>query len=281
MKLKFDIQRYEKEHRNSIKMILYYFCVLFSGSGMIFSYLGAFFSDGFYLKAESREVIDKSGQISGDNYSSKWYFVESAIVILLCFLMKYSYDYDFLSFEIIYENYNVLPTHWLFVYVILAALWRLREKSLRKLYSFDMKKTFFICLPIIVTNIFAFLVSRKIYLETYEILYEIWSALFISACVEEVFFRGYLYELFKKITSNKVAAVLSSLIFMMWHTSLIRMLFDNFNVDVLQNLITIFGLGIIETVIYERTNSLITCILFHAINNGIIMYIIFIMSCIF
>ena len=27
---------------------------------MIFCYLGAFFSDGFYLKAESREVIDKA-----------------------------------------------------------------------------------------------------------------------------------------------------------------------------------------------------------------------------
>lgn len=278
MKLKFDIQRYEKDYRNSIKRILYYFCVLFSGSGMIFCYLGAFFSDGFYPKAESREVIDKSGQISGDNDSSKWYFVESAIVILLCFLMKFSYDYDFLSFEIIYGNYYVLPTHWLFVYVILTVVWHFREKSFRKLYSFDMKKTFFICLPVIVTNIFAFLASRKIYLETYEILYEIWSALFIAACVEEVFFRGYLYELFKKIASNKVAVVLSSLIFMMWHTSLIRMLFGNFNVDVLQNLITILGLGIIETVIYERTNSLITCILFHAINNGIIMYI---MSCIF
>lgn len=281
MKLEFDIHKFESEHRSTIKMTLYYFCVLFSVKSMILGYLGTYFSDDFYQHVRSREVIDTSGKTGEDVKSSKWYFFEGIIVVFLCFVMKLSYDYDFYSFEFVYRSFRIIPTHWLFVYVMLSMVWQIREKKLRQLCQFDVKKAFFICLPLVVVNVFAFFASHKVFVEVYGLLYEIWSALFTAACLEELFFRGYLYELLKKTTNNKMAAVLSSLVFVIWHTSLVRMLFSGFGVDVMQNLITIWGLGIIETIIYERTNSLITCILFHAVNNGIIMYTILFIRCVF
>ena len=273
MKLKFDIEKYKSG--SIVKMILYYFCVLFSWSETMFCYLGAFFSDVFYKKAVPCERSDESRRVRGRGYSSKWHCAEAATAILLCFLMKFSYDYDVLSYEIICGQYYVLPTHWLVVYIIMAVVWRFREKNVKKLYSFDIKMAFFICLPVIMRNIFAFLDLRKVYSNVGDVFYEIWSAFFLAALVEEFFFRGYIYELIKKATSVKTAAIISSLIFMLWHTALTRMVFYDFQIDATKNLITVFLLGIIETIIYERTDSLITCVIFHAINNGIIIHILF------
>lgn len=77
---------------------------------------------------------------------------------------------------------------------------------------------------------------------------------FLAPLVEEIFFRGYIYQVFKKYTSIFWASVLSSMIFAAFHLEF-------------QIFIPIFILGVVLNWIFENSKSLWGPIAFHMINN--------------
>lgn len=77
----------------------------------------------------------------------------------------------------------------------------------------------------------------------------------IAPLVEELFFRGYVYPIFKKHFTIPVASVFSALLFGFFHLEF-------------QVLIPLFLLGLILNWLFEKTRSLWTPIVFHMINNA-------------
>lgn len=73
---------------------------------------------------------------------------------------------------------------------------------------------------------------------------------------EEVFFRGFVYNAFKRRLSVRAAIVLSGLAFALIHASPL-------------GLIVIFPMGMLLAYVYERTGSLWVTITMHALNNGL------------
>lgn len=84
------------------------------------------------------------------------------------------------------------------------------------------------------------------------------SGLVLTPLVEEILFRGVLYQALRRTMPVGNAAVISALIFATMHGQLV--LFVPFTI-----------MGVILALIYERSGSLLPTILVHACNNGIIL----------
>lgn len=82
------------------------------------------------------------------------------------------------------------------------------------------------------------------------------SVAIFAPLVEEVFFRGLIYTRLKQGMPKVVAAVISALVFGVMHGEVIWMLYA-------------FVVGLMLVWVFERTNSLLACIMVHAANNGL------------
>lgn len=82
------------------------------------------------------------------------------------------------------------------------------------------------------------------------------SAVIIAPIVEEIFFRGFIYNILKKHSSILVAALASGLFFGAVHISLVQCI-----------ILTVFG--IVQCFLYEHTRSILFPILLHLTFNGL------------
>ncbi|PXV93715.1 CAAX prenyl protease-like protein [Lachnotalea glycerini] len=100
------------------------------------------------------------------------------------------------------------------------------------------------------------------------------QAFFVAAVAEELFFRGYIYGIVKKMFSTKSAQHISALIFIFSHINLlIKSMHYGFSFQILCNYISIYVLGFACAFIYEQTKSLVPCIILHTCIDGAIKYI--------
>lgn len=102
---------------------------------------------------------------------------------------------------------------------------------------------------------------------------EIWNCLFTAAICEELFFRAAIYPCAARAFGKPQAVLLSAVLFTLWHTSLVMPLLHHFSGVLLTNLLNVLFLGIVTAVIYECW-GLSCSVLFHAVNNGMIIYLI-------
>lgn len=84
------------------------------------------------------------------------------------------------------------------------------------------------------------------------------TGLFLTPVIEEVVFRGVLYQALRRTMSPGSAALVSAFVFALMHGQLVLF-------------IPFMFLGVVLALIYERSGSLIPTILVHACNNGIIL----------
>lgn len=193
--------------------------------------------------------------------------------VLFCFVLRYLFfigetDSGFNIFGV-----NVFPTYTILMYITIAVIWRKRNIA-KPIVKRKMKtliySTIAILLPVIINNIIIGILEPRYYMSSTDYIQELWSCFFIAAIVEEFYFRGFMYEILKKITSRVNAQIISSFIFTCWHLNIMYNLFYTVNSVVLINIVSIFVLGIITCQLYDRNHSLIPAIAYHAINNGII-----------
>lgn len=92
--------------------------------------------------------------------------------------------------------------------------------------------------------------------------------MFCVGFLEELIFRGFLFNTLKK-DNLKIAILVSSLTFGIGH---IVNLFNGSQIDLLSNILQVIyatSAGFMFVMIYQKTDSLIICILTHAIFNGL------------
>lgn len=94
----------------------------------------------------------------------------------------------------------------------------------------------------------------------------------LNPVVEECFWRGLVYERFKAYFSPWTAILLSSLLFGLWHWVIIQYFFVS-PWQYLLTLLVCFG-GIIFTLLYEKTGSLLPGILVHGIGADLAIMLI-------
>lgn len=89
------------------------------------------------------------------------------------------------------------------------------------------------------------------------------SIVIIVPFIEELFYRGIMYPAFKNKMNNSLAMLSSSLIWALFHNSQIGLMVGS------------FILGIILSVTFEKTRSIIPCIILHSINNAFFYFFVF------
>lgn len=106
--------------------------------------------------------------------------------------------------------------------------------------------------------------SQSISLSKTNLFLSLFSTGLIVPIGEEVFFRGFVYNIFKKRVGILLAFILSSLLFALWHG--------------MSNLIVLyFFYGIIYIFLYESNRSLVAPIIAHVLNNliAILNYLVY------
>lgn len=84
------------------------------------------------------------------------------------------------------------------------------------------------------------------------------TGLLLTPVIEEILFRGVLYQALRRTMSPGSASVLSAVVFALMHGQVVL-------------IIPFTIMGVILALIYERSGSLLPTILVHACNNGIIL----------
>ena len=87
------------------------------------------------------------------------------------------------------------------------------------------------------------------------------TGVILTPVVEELVFRGVIYQALRRTMPVSSATVISAVIFAAMHLNIVLF-------------IPLTAMGIVLALVYERSNSLLPTILVHACNNGIILLII-------
>lgn len=259
-----------KKNKYYICLILYLMPVLALASGTLFQHLSAYASQMFLKSEGNQKKLLKS-----NNSSKKSCILMSVFAIIFCLVLRYLFGIGRLDRGLKINNFSVIPTYTIFVYIAIALFWRKKNiQTIIKSKSKLVKQIIIICFPVIASSVLYQLMHTVIVRDIQADVYEIWSCIFIAAVVEELFFRGFLYELLIKVFSDSkiIAAVVSSAVFAVWHYNLIVLIIYNCNFEVLYNFICVFSLGLITCYLYDKSNTIITAIVFHSINNGVIIY---------
>lgn len=103
--------------------------------------------------------------------------------------------------------------------------------------------------------------------EYYNLAYR---AFVLAAFVEEVFYRGMVYDALKKYFSSVTAGIIQAMLFTFVHAERWRMLFVEFDVAIAINLFAVFLMGFFASRLRERTQSIVPGIIMHgALNAGV------------
>lgn len=86
------------------------------------------------------------------------------------------------------------------------------------------------------------------------------AGVLLAPVIEEIIFRGLLYNLFAKYRGPLVGVVMSTIYFVILHFRL-------------SNLLTAIIMGIASALFYEATQSLIPCIIIHGMNNASTLWV--------
>lgn len=144
-----------------------------------------------------------------------------------------------------------------------------------KSHKKNAKLSILVLLLVLYKSVMHILANPNINIETYGGVYGAVSNLFQiivwAAIMEELLFRLYLYDLGKNIFGSRGSTFISALLFTLFHFNVIEKCFL-LNTNDINNLIAIFFLGLLLSVLYEHTNSIIICIIFHAIIDGLVVY---------
>lgn len=155
----------------------------------------------------------------------------------------------------------------------------------KKIFDINKKIIFLIVIisiPFILTDLIS--AGYKVFIEKINVdrlLYFnlAYRAFILAALLEELFYRGMIYDELKKICPKKCAQIVQALLFTLVHSERWLMLFNNFDLNVLINLILVFLMGILSSKLRDKSNSLLPSVIMHgALNGGFYNLIISLLS---
>lgn len=218
----------------------------------------------------------KTERETGNIPKKKLYIIIACLSVFLSFALMYLYIFGSLDNGVIVNGFRILPSVTYIVYIIVPIVWFVKEYRGNpfRIFKLDRKKLLFmvlICLPIILNdfiNVFNYNLLNYAVININEYWYNLYQVFIIAAFIEELFFRGFMYSLLKKIFSVNVSMILSSLVFTLWHLNLLKKLYYAPSLFIVINMLAIFLLGIANSFIFERCKSLWPSVIFHAVIDG-------------
>lgn len=207
------------------------------------------------------------------------FLILGILFVILCDLASI---YGITILKVEFKGIVFIPSLLLLFYYIIPIVWGMGNKAYLNTYFRVNKRVVVVIVAIV--GIYSINAGIRVYL-TYkemglyqysELIQLIYQFVFNAALGEELLFRGFFYNIIKKITKNVyLSMVLSSLAFVLMHVNVLQPLIIDFSVQILLNVCSIFLLGIVGCIIYEKSKSLLPSIAFHACYDGTMTYLIY------
>lgn len=227
-------------------------------------------------------------QLNTNNQIVRWNALDVSKIIAIFILIKILialiliYSKDLLSMFIINDMvviYEPLISHLILLQLVLFIIINKNKVSTKDI-GFQMQ---YVKPSLIIKLVVVFFIIRMIALfynnssssvyprewlarvnsSTFLLTVSFLSIVIIVPFIEELFYRGVMYSAFKNKMNSVLAMLSSSLIWALFHNSQIGLMFGSF----------IFG--IILSIIFEKTRSIIPCIIIHSINNAFFYLFVF------
>lgn len=183
---------------------------------------------------------------------------------------------------VIHNEIIIFPTYAMLFIYITPLIWMARQKNscIKETFSFD-RETRKVTILICAIYFYYSLARISVYIEESKMISE-WmpihmmiQSFWVAAVAEELFFRGYIYNLLKKICYVKKARILSAFIFTFSHFNIIfKIVEEGISLYIIANYISIFILGLACAFIYEKKRSLIPCIVLHTCVDNFFKYLL-------
>lgn len=187
-----------------------------------------------------------------------------AIILILIYVAVASFP-----FNLFIKNNDALvigcSTILLIFYLIFLLFYLIKGKSVKinkRNINIKMLLLFLPCLIATVSNYF-YTIGKNLTFSFNNMFFVLFSSLIISVMIEELLYRGVLFEQFKN-QKPLVRILISSGIFGICH---INHYLSTFNPIDLITIVYTFGLGIILGFIYEYGGSLLAAYIFHFLYN--------------
>lgn len=221
-----------------------------------------------FLVQKDQESLTKNKYISKRNF-----FVWLIVGLIINYVCVYSAFYIDIDSGINIGRFILLPHYSMLIPLGVSIFWCNKYLIIKK-SSKQFKNTIIFLLPTVV-NVTVYSFIKPCYLgDKINYINNTWCAIVLAAFFEEIFYRWFIYNLLKGIISVKKSQIITAIIFVSSHFNLLNMIIFNFNISVVYNILMVFLLGIVTCRLYDHTNSIITPILYHAINNGVLYYLI-------
>lgn len=185
-------------------------------------------------------------------------FILQYLLVVLCGVIYSLFGYDINNFMGSIGYFIVVIFN-----IIVIILLNKRYKLITNKVSFSLYFPYIyliICYALIMNNIFFIFNLTNSNVASINIILLIISSGVIGPVVEELLFRGILFNNLNKYYSNKKSILISSLIFGLFHTSI-------------NGFIYAFFLGIILSYIYLKANDIKICMLGHMLSNILVLFL--------
>ncbi|WP_281819594.1 CPBP family intramembrane glutamic endopeptidase [Vallitalea longa] len=228
-------------------------------------------------------VIEKqytTNYIIKNRFSNLMLFTASTFIIYIIYYMIGVGKWT--NGLVINKEIILMPTYTMIFVYLLPIGWFLKQdrEGLKRAFSLN-KETLKYIIILLVVYLFHSLSRISVYMTKYSdittnnAIHMIIQAFFVAALAEELFFRGYLYNVLKRITNVRKSQIITTIIFTFSHFNLLFKAIDNgFTFNIFCNYVAIIMLGIVTVHLYEKSRSLLPCIILHGLNNEGLKYLI-------
>ena len=156
----------------------------------------------------------------------------------------------------------LLITNSIICLIFILIIFRIKTKKYNIKYNFyDLKHIPFMGISLAISlNIFIIIINRFLNLENVlnnNILVMTFLSGIIGPIIEELLFRGIVFEELKKFNSKSKASIICTIIFALFHSTFIDIIYA-------------FIIGLVIIKLYMKTNNFLICIIFHICCNSVI-----------
>lgn len=248
---------------NGLLYLLPFFFLDQYGAIIIISAIG--FSEFYKFNAQENLNIE--------NNSKSTYKYVSMIAVFYVFGFLLNCSVSFFNFGLKIKEITLIPSYTLLYFIFVPLMYYLLNnkaqlKSLLFMNKHILKITIMMCIPILIISAIEGTCQDTFGVSKSMVFQNMFQAMFTAALVEELFFRGFIYQLLKKVVSINCAQILSAIMFTLYHVTLLKQIFSIENLPIIMNLLSIFLLGVANAKICEKTKSLVPAIVFHALVDG-------------
>ena len=182
--------------------------------------------------------------------------------------------------SISFGDFNVIPTFIFWIELALVLFFYLVINK-EKVFGINAKALLFsvlILIPFVYSTALS-VISIKTHGESIELLTPVeclnssYRAFVLAGLIEELFYRGLIYDGMKRFFNAKTAILLQAVFFSLIHSRQMVSLFETGDINIVINFICVFFLGVISARIRDYTKSFLPSIILHGCLNGGIYYL--------